>query len=122
MEGGVCLEGEEGASKEGGLSGTGEGPDSEASDGEDGLRGGLCDVGEVRADAKATAAALRGAESSKRTDTGLVRVVGVGLPGAKAEAEPWTGLEVEAEAERLTLGVLVFLRATLPPRVRWVCS
>ena len=88
----------------------------------------MCDVGEVRAEAKAAAAALtsdglRGAvRSSGRTDVGLVRTEGGRLTGVKAEVEPWATLEAKAGAGGLTLGALVFLRVSLPPRVRWVCS
>lgn len=88
----------------------------------------MCEVGEVRAEARAAAAALtmdalRLAEgSSEKNDVGLVRLEGGRLPGAKAEAGPWARLEAEAEAGGLTLGVLVFIRVSLLPRVRWVCS
>lgn len=93
----------------------------------------MCDVGEVRAEARAAAAALtrdglRGmVGSSGRIDVGLVRLEGGKLEGgrlkgAKAEVEPCSRFEAEAEAGGLTLGVLVFLRASLLPRVRWVCS
>lgn len=116
-----------GASRDGGFSGTG-GPASEAIAGDDGLRGGICDVGEVRAEARAAAAALtsdglRGAvRSLGSVDVGLVRPEGGTLMVVKAEVEPSVRLEAEAEAGALTLGVLVFLRVSLLPRVRWVCS
>lgn len=115
----VWTEGEVGASRDGGFSGAG-GPDNETTDGDEGLRGGMCDVGEVRTEAKAAAAALtkdglRGtAGSSGRFDVGLVR----------PEARLLTGssLEAEVDAGALTLGLLVFRRVNLPPRLRWVCS
>lgn len=99
-EGEVRAEGEEGASRHGGLSGA-KGPANEATAGDDGLRGGMCDVGEVRAEAKAalTTDRLRGTEgSSGRIDVGLGRLERGRLTGAKAE-EPWAILEAEAEAE-----------------------
>lgn len=127
VEGGVRVEGEEGASRDGGLSGA-SGLANEATAGDDGLRGGKCDIGEVRAEARTAAAALtadglRGAEgSSGRIDVGLVRPEMGRLKGAKGELEPCARLEAEAEAGGLTLGVLVFLRISRLPRVRCVCS
>lgn len=80
----------------------------------------MCDVGEVRVEARAAAAALttdglRGAAgSSGRFDVGLVRPEGEWLTGSR--------LEAKVQAEGLTLGLLVFLRVSLPPRLRWLCS
>lgn len=88
----------------------------------------MCDVGEVRTEARAAAAALTTdglrdtVGSSGRTDVGLVRAERERLTGAKAEVEGSSRLAAEAEAGGLTLGVVVFLRASLLPRVRWVCS
>lgn len=80
----------------------------------------MCDVEEVRVEARDAAAALstdglRGtAGSSGRFDMGLVRPEGEGLTGSR--------LEAMVLAEGLTLGLLVFLRVSLPPRLRWLCS
>ena len=117
----------EGASRDGGLSDA-RGLASEVTADDDGLRGGMCEVGEVRAEARAAAAALtmdglRGTAGSSGTiDVGLVRPEAGRLPGAKAEVEPLARLKAEAEDGGLTLGVLVFPRVSLLPRVRWVCS
>lgn len=104
------------------------GPATGVAPGDDGLQWGMCEVGELRAEARAAVAALtrdglRGTMGSSGTsDVGLVRPETGRLPGAKAEVEPWVGLEAEAEDGALTLGVLVLARVSLPPRVRWVCS
>lgn len=88
----------------------------------------MCDIGEVRTEARAAAAALttdglRGTEGlSGSNDVGLMRLVGGRELGGKAEEEPWGKLEAEVEAGGLTLGGLVFPRVSLLPRVRWVCS
>lgn len=83
--------------------------------------------GEVRAEARAAAAALtrdglRGAVRSSGKIDGLVRLGSGRLTESKAEVDSWVKLEAEAEAGGLTLGVLVFFRVSLLPRVRWVCS
>lgn len=80
----------------------------------------MCDVGEVRAEARAAAAALTTdglrdtAGSSGRFDVGLVRPEAQWLTGSSLEAEVVAG--------GLTLELLVFLRVNLLPRLRWVCS
>lgn len=115
----VWTEGEVETSRDGGFSGAG-GPDNETIDGDEGLRGGMSDVGEVRTEAKAAAAALtkdglRGtAGSSGRFDVELDRPEAGLLTGSS--------LEAEVDAGALTLGLLVFLQVNLPPRLRWVCS
>lgn len=102
VEGGVCIGGEEGTSREGGLSGAGC-PVGKGTNGDDGLRDGLCDV-EV---------------STKCNDLGLVRL----SPGRQTPEVELCGILVDkAKAEGLILGVLVFPRFILPPRAWQVCS
>lgn len=118
MGGGVRTEAEEGTSRHEGPSGAG-GPSNGGTAADDGPRGGICDVGEARA--ALTTDGLRGRVGSSRSiDTGQGRPERGRLTGA--EVEPLSMLEAEAKAGGLTLGVLVFMRFSLPPRVRWVCS
>lgn len=118
VEGGVRTEGDEGASREGGLSVAG-GLAKEAAAVDEGLRGSIWETGDVRAEARAAAAALttdglKGiAASSGGLEVGLVRPKAKSFAGSRVEAEVVAG--------GLTLGLLVFLR-NLPPRFRWVCS
>lgn len=115
MEGGVRAEGEVGASRDGRVPGI-EGSDGATNDADE-LQRVLCDIGEVRAEARAAAAAvtadgLRGTQEglSGGPEVGLVRMEEGRLQGAKVEAE--------AVAGGLTLEVLVFPRINLPPRTR----
>lgn len=110
-EDGVAAEAEEeeeGVSNKGGFSGAGA-PPEEASSGEEG--GGMCEVGETRATADETASA---GPLDAAGPAGRLRPEGGRLPESS--------LETKVQAGGLAPGLLVFLRFSLIPWLRLVCS